>query len=340
MCPSAYRESITRMLKQIKTHRAGNLARIQALSHARLSNYRSFFGATDDVQALALYQWNEELSACLFRTISLVEVVLRNQFHRAFSLRYGAVGGHGSKDWYEHVALAPIARNKIKDVTHFKQGAHQLPRIPAPSPDDVVSGLTFGFWPHLLDLKKDALHRNIDWGPILLDVLPGHRQRQASHWAKQKHQDELFARLDLCNGLRNRIAHHEPIWKLGELMTEGRARPGKPLAVAAPAPTNPDEALSRLRLLYGRVVELLTWLSSDLANQHTRCELHLRCLNLLQPTTLQAYRHALPPAEIDLATVRSLRALRKALRYAARRQRSVLLKDGHRTLGHLTSLLF
>ncbi|MDT9120960.1 hypothetical protein RSW84_26335, partial [Escherichia coli] len=87
--------------------------------------------------------------------------------------------------------------------------------------------LTFGFWPRLLDLKKDALHQNIDWGSILLDVLPGHPQRQATHWAKQKHQDGLFARLDLCNGLRNRIAHHEPIWKLGELMTEGRPRPGK-----------------------------------------------------------------------------------------------------------------
>lgn len=339
MYPSAYENILTRMLKQIKTHTAGNLARIQALSHARLSNYRSFFGAVDDVQALALYQWNEELSACFFRTISLVEIVLRNQFHKAFSLRYGVVGRHGSKDWYEHVNLAPIARKKIKEITHFTQGAQQLPRIPAPSPDDVVSGLTFGFWPHLLDLKKDTLHQNIDWGPILLDVLPGHRQRQASHWAKQKHQDELFARLDLCNGLRNRIAHHEPIWKLGKLMTEGRARPSKPLSVAALAPTTSHEALSRLRLLYGRVVELMTWLSPDLTNQHTQSELHLRCLSLLQPTILQAYLHALPPAEIDLATVCNFRALRKALRYAARRQQPVLIKDGHRALGHLTCLL-
>ena len=327
------------MLKQLKTHAAGNLARIQALSHARLSNYRSFFGATDDLQALALYQWNDELSACLFRTISLVEVVLRNQFHKAFSLRYGVVGGYGSKDWYEHVALAPIARNKIKDITNFRHGTQQLPRIPAPSPDDVVSALTFGFWPHPLDLKKDALHQNIDWGPILLDVLPGHRQRQATYWAKQKHQDGLFARLDLCNGLRNRIAHHEPIWKLGELMIEGRDRPGKVLTVAAPAPTKPDEALVRLRLLYDRVVELLAWLSPDLANQHARCELHLRCLSLLQPATLRAYRLALPPAEVDLAAVPNLRAFRKALRYAARRQQPLLLKDGHRLLGHLTSLL-
>jgi hypothetical protein len=325
--------------KQTKAHTAGNLARIQALSHARLSNYRRFFGATDDVQALALYQWNEELSACLFRTLQWVEVVLRNQFHKAFSLRYGVVGGQGSKDWYEHVALAPIARNKIKDITHSKQGTQQLPRNPAPSPDDVVSGLSFGFWPHLLDLKKDALHQNIDWGPILLDVLPGHRQRQATHWAKQKHQDSLFARLDLCNGLRNRIAHHEPIWKLGELLAEGRARPGKPLAVAAPAPTTPNEALVRLRLQYDRIVELLTWLSPDLSNHHIQSELHLRYLSLLQPTTLKAYRHALPPAEIDLATMSNFRALRKALRYAARRHQPVLLKDGNRTLGHLTSLL-
>lgn len=49
------------MLKQIKTNTAGNLARIQALSHARLSNYRSFFQAADDAQTLGLYQWNDDI---------------------------------------------------------------------------------------------------------------------------------------------------------------------------------------------------------------------------------------------------------------------------------------
>jgi hypothetical protein len=327
------------MLKQIKNHAAGNLARIQALSHARLSNYRSFFGATDDAQALTLYQWNDELSATLFRTISQVEVVLRNQFHKAFSLRYGAVGVHGSKDWYAHVALGALSRAKIKDITHYKHGTHLLPRVPTPSPDDVVSGLTFGFWPHLLDLTQDAHHQPVDWGPIILDLLPGHRQRLVSQWAKPKHRDALFARLDLCNELRNRIAHHEPIWKLGALMTEGRPRQGKPLSVQAPAPTTPEDALARLRLLYGRVTELLGWLSLDMAAQHTSSELHLRCLSMLQPETLKAYQHALPPAEIDLATVPNLRALRKALRYASRRQQPVLIKDGHRTIGHLTGYL-
>lgn len=324
------------MLKQIKTNPAGNSARIQALSHARLSNYRSFFGAADDAQALGLYQWNDDLSAVLFRTISLVEVVLRNQFHHAMSLRYGAVGGHGSKDWYAHVALGALSRSKIMDVTHYKQGNQRLPRVPFPSPDDVISGLTFGFWPHLLDLKIDIHNQPVAWGPILVDVLPGHRQRQPSHWAKVRHRDSLFARLDLCNELRNRIAHHEPIWKLGALLSEGRPRHGMPLSVQAPAPSTPAEALARLRLLYDRVTELLGWLSSAVAAQHIASDMHLHCLNLLRPETLREYQLALPPAELDLATLKNLRALRKALRYAARRKQPVIIKDGHRTIGRLT----
>ena len=324
------------MLKQIKANPAGTLARIQALSHARLSNYRSFFGAADDTEALGLYQWNEELSAVLFRTISLVEVVLRNQFHQAMSRRYGAVGGNGSRDWYVHVALSTLSKSKIQDITHHKRGGQLLPRVPAPSPDDVVSGLTFGFWPHLLDLTVDLHRQPVAWGPILVDVLPGHRQRQASYWAKLKHRDALFARLDLCNELRNRIAHHEPIWKLGPLMAEGRSRPGSPLTVQAPAPATPADALHRLRLLYDRITELLGWLSPAVAAQHLASEMHLRCVNLLQLDTLGDFRHALPPAEINLATVPNLRTLRKALKYAARRKQPVLIKDGHRLIGHLS----
>jgi hypothetical protein len=325
------------MLKQIKNNSPGNLERVQALTYARLSNYRSFFGAADDVEVLGLYQWNEDLSAVLFRTISLVEVVLRNRFHYAMSLRYGGVGGHGSKDWYANVALSAHSMSKIRDITHFKRGGKILPRIPVPSPDDVVSSLTFGFWPNLLDLKTDLHNQLVDWGPILLDVLPGHRQRQAAYWAKLKHRDVLFGRLDLCNELRNRIAHHEPIWKLGALMSEGRHRPGSPLTIQALAPSTPAEALARLSMLYSRVVELLKWLSPAVASQHVLSDTHLCCLNLLQPQTLAAYRQVLPPAEIDLATVGNLRTLRKALRYASRRQQPVLIKDGHRLIGRLTS---
>ena len=326
------------MLKLNNGSPAEDFAHVQALSHARLSNYRSFFGATNDGEALGLYRWNDELSAVLFRTISLVEVVLRNQFHLVMSQRYGAVGTQGSKDWYAHLALSSLSKAKIMAITHYKKGHQLLSRVPAPSPDDVVSGLTFGFWPRLLDTAVDIHQQSLAWGPILVDVLPGHRQRQASYWGKLKHRDALFARLDLCNELRNRIAHHEPIWKLGPLMHESRSRPGSPVRTQAPAPATPADALNRLRTLYERIIELLSWLSPAVAAKHKSSEVHLRSMNLLQIDTLHRFRHALPPTEINLAALPNLKALRKALRYAARRKQSVIIKDGHRLIGGLSCI--
>jgi hypothetical protein len=119
-------------------------------------------------------------------------------------------------------------------------------------------------------------------------------------------------------------------------MAEGRSRPGSPLTIQAPAPATPADALHRLRLLYDRITELLGWLSPAVAAQHLASEMHLRCMNLLQLDTLGDFHRALPPAEINLATVPNLRTLRKALKYAARRKQPVLIKDGHRLIGHLS----
>ena len=73
-----------------------------------------------------------------------------------------------------------------------------------------------------------------------------------------------------------------------------------------------------------------------MAAKHKVSDMHLRCVNLLQIDTLRDFRRALPSAEIDLATVPNLRSLRKALKYAARRRHPVLIKDGHRLIGHLS----
>lgn len=313
-----------------------NQAKIKALSHARLSSYRVFFNTQSDEEMLGLYQWNEELSAAIFRTISLTEIVLRNQCHTAMSMRYGVAGSTNSRDWYDHVDLNKLSRKKITDVTYTKHHQQSVPKVPVPSPDDVVSRLTFGFWPHLLDLRQDMAHQPIVWGPILLDILPGHRQRQVTHWSKQKHRDALFARFDLCNEIRNRIAHHEPIWKIGPLMEETRARRGNQPAIVAPAPTTPSEALGRLKLLYERLTELLGWLSPEMARAHALSDVHHKCISLLNLQALEAYRKTKLPVVLNLAQFKSNRSLRKALRLATRYQQPTLLMDGHRTLGHIT----
>jgi hypothetical protein len=311
-------------------------ARIKALSHARLSSYRRFFTTQSDEETLGLYEWNEDLSANFFRLIITIEIVLRNQCHSAMSTRFGAIGGGTSRDWYEHVRLTTISSQKIQEITHIGRHGHRRPRSPFPSPDDVISRLTFGFWPHLLDVNHDSNHQPIPWGDILLDILPGHRQRQAIYWSKQKHRDILFGRLDLCNEMRNRIAHHEPIWKMGPLMEETRARNGSSPSIVAPAPASPSDALNRLKLIYERLIELLGWLSPEIAAEHAKSEIHHRCLSLLTLHALQTYRQPRQPTALNLAHYKNNRSLKKAIRLASRKLQPVVLLNGHRTIGHIT----
>jgi len=306
---------------------------VSALSLPRLSNYRSFFNAANSAEALGLYHWNEDLSALFFRLVCLIEIILRNRVHRVMSMRHGTVGTRESRDWYMHVALNPRSKAKIAEITHFRRGKQLLLRVPAKSPDDVISQLSFGFWPHLLHLREDITGQQLDWGQILIEIFPGHRQRHPTYWEKVKHRDVLFARLDLCNDIRNRVAHHEPIWKLGPLIEESCRRAGRQPTLLAKAPSTPNESLARLQLLYERLVELLVWLNPRIAAQHQRGEAHARCCSMFKPQSLLAYRQSRLQINIDLAHIKSLKHLRKALRYAKRRQQTILLNDGHRKFG-------
>lgn len=163
-------------------------------------------------------------------------------------------------------------------------------RVPDVSPDDVVSRLTFGFWPHLLDAEADAGGSPIAWGPILVDALPGHRYKAVAYWASQRNRDKLFARMDYCNWLRNRIAHLEPVWKAGPLLVEDRARQHFTPRIVAPAPRTPAEAIARMSLSYGRVLELMGWFSPELRATHAIGEAHYQFVSLNSLAALAAFR--------------------------------------------------
>jgi hypothetical protein len=266
----------------------------QAISHVRLSSYRRFFQAGSDLEALGLYQWNEDLREAFARTTDLIEVVLRNKFHAALSQRYGKLGSPGSRDWYAHLHLPKKSFEKVRDITHVCQRGNWLPHQPVRTPDDVVSNLTFGFWPRLLDVSTDTNQLAVPWSHIIPDVLPGHRQKVETYWRPQARQDALFARLDLCNDLRNRIAHLEPIWKLGPLKEEARNRRGRPVRTVSGHTRTPQESLDRLRLIDDRLIELLHWLSPTVAKLYRQCPTHARCVALLTPAALDAYRQNRP----------------------------------------------
>ena len=194
------------------------------LSIPRLSSYRRFFGVTSNAQALGVYQWNEAVAMNLFRAVCVTEVSIRNRFHDVLRGEYGGATG----DWYNKLRMGSKSVDSIEKITHIYRRGQLRPKVPAPSPDDVVSKLTFGFWPYLLDVNRTVSNDAVDWDILLPRILVGHRQRNdRDFWRNSVRHDEIFARLDLCNSLRNRVAHHEPLWKAGQLLRRDVSVPGR-----------------------------------------------------------------------------------------------------------------
>lgn len=229
---------------------------IGAISAIRLSNYNSYFSAVDHQDLYACYQWNGELSRSFLPLIHLVEVALRNAYHRALSAHHSQVHTGVRSDSYRWYLHTNFVRNSQKSLEKAANGAANLPTA---KPDDIVSKQTFGFWTNILAEPLTP------WGVVLGSVFPN----TTKSWVHGRNRDFLTCRKRLINDLRNRISHWEPVWKQPDLMEERILRTGSsPLRVYAPATTNPAESIARLQLIHDRTVSLLEMMNRDLSNAY------------------------------------------------------------------------
>ncbi|GIH69232.1 hypothetical protein [Sphaerimonospora thailandensis] len=160
----------------------------EILSQERFAPYLSACGG-DPSTALRLYAWNTEISGALLGPFQGFEVVLRNALDRELRSHFGRV------DWWNSasIRLTPHAVDKIQEA------ARPSRRRPAPTPGDVVSSLSLGFWESLLAASNN--YETHLWRPALRRAFPGY-----SGLRGPLHDDVYNLR-----ALRNRIAHCEPI---------------------------------------------------------------------------------------------------------------------------------
>lgn len=234
---------------------------VETISPERIRSYKSYFSVTTDEEALGLYLWNDALSAAFFKLVSILEVTFRNALHRELSHEYHPHKNQGSvfdNDWYEYLISQNVIWNpqSIRDITHIssrQRGSRTpvlRPKNPTPKPGGVVAGQTFGFWPYLIE------RRNINWPKILHNALRDHFSIHQSYW-DQGAKDDLLLRLKQVCELRNRIAHHEPIWKFTRIT---HRQSGNEIY---PAARTPQDSLIRMIELNKRLVRLLSWVSED-----------------------------------------------------------------------------
>lgn len=157
----------------------------RAVSSERFARY--LVPASDRSGALEWYRWNLALSAAFYGPLQCLEVSLRNAVHDRLAPNYG-------DSWYAHASLLTS-----RDRETGRQAVDRVAATGKPvTPGRVIAELSFGFWVGLFANVYDTTL----WRTDLYRVFSPRPRRR-----------ELHDKLDRLRTLRNRIAHHEPIYQ-------------------------------------------------------------------------------------------------------------------------------
>jgi hypothetical protein len=164
-----------------------------ALSPARMSHYVRDAGS--ETRALTLYAWNAELSAALLVDIHYLEVVLRNAIYTELK---AIVGNDASvfealerERWFSQQSREDLAKAR----TRLSGRARPI------TEDGMIAELSFGFWRYLLTGK----YHRVLWERGLWRAFPDLANAQDRRRDIEKGVRAAYE-------LRNRIAHHEPVY--------------------------------------------------------------------------------------------------------------------------------
>jgi len=226
------------------------------ISKPRLDSYRGYFRVKSVDEAIGLYMWNCELSACFSTLLSFFEISLRNNVHRAMSQFYTR-GTSNSSHWYDriHASLKPGTASKIEEVRNEGPPKRRTPRRPAPSPDEIVSRVSFGFWPGVL-----ATVDPVNADQILPNIFPHHPlNANPADWKVPGTRKNALAFLYELNEFRNRLAHHEPLWKFAAIKNTSV----NPPVVTVPASNSIAGSAARFQRLLGLFDAAMAALNQD-----------------------------------------------------------------------------
>jgi len=167
----------------------------KTLSNPRFATYLQHCN-NDKKAALQLYQWNLELSSAFIVPLHFLEISIRN------AVVEGLESVH-TQNWawnQGYIRSLPNPRRGYSPQRDLIQAssAHQ------PTIGKVVAELKFVFWEKMFTTRHDARI----WDNHINNVFPYAPNTMTVPQLRQKIYDDIF----IVRKLRNRIAHHEPIF--------------------------------------------------------------------------------------------------------------------------------
>jgi Abi-like protein len=163
------------------------------LTSSRLTKYLSST-KNDIYSAIRLYTINSTVSSSLMVDIHYLEIALRNKFDLQLSVLFGY-------NWFSNNTFLSLLDSYNKKLLKkaVSKASKNLPAGALPYPGKVIAEITFGFWVYLTNSQFE----HSLWVPAL------HKSFSSS---KPPKRSVFNSNLDRLRTLRNRIAHHEPIY--------------------------------------------------------------------------------------------------------------------------------
>ncbi|TOA99957.1 hypothetical protein CGK14_24310 [Vibrio parahaemolyticus] len=305
-----------------------------SLSVKRLTTYLTPpVGCKTDEAALGAYLWNQEVSSVMGSVLHTIEISLRNAIYDSY-LNYvkkhiqagtaqttaanilGPV--RGNPEMWFRMAFTKETNKKAVDIINDVKKKLNTENKPK-TPDNYIAKLTLGFWVSLVDKAysincPENTTGLILWPPIRSDVFPN-----ATRKGKPLKINEIRDKLKDINTLRNRLAHHEPLWK-------------------ADSQFDIKSVINKVISDYQQCITVINWINPSMTKLLSMIENHNRIEELCKVETLAQMMKL--PVDLDNMPAEDLLANLSLIDESREGEIITVTKQGHLFIRDTSSQMF
>lgn len=197
----------------------------ELITNKRLESYTDVFKPADDLRLIGAYLWNDHICSAFYPLLSAAEITLRNSIDNALRNDDTLKGFWWSKNKLHYKSFksekVPYDVNALKNnfssatglVKRDKKNRYNI-RNAIPTHHEIIAKTEFSTWEFIL--SKEFMGTNLIWpkhlGKVFTGKYPSHKMG-----AVLLHIKNL---VKTVREFRNRVSHHEPIWKKYGVKTE------------------------------------------------------------------------------------------------------------------------
>lgn len=231
---------------------------VKTLSSSRISTYQNNnLCDGSEEQSLGLYVWNKQLSGLFYPVLQVLEISLRNAINTAYieDKESEIESNFPPAQWEQEKSKIDLfwfkncytRQNNSIAYSQIQKAESDLIRDNKQiTVNNLIAKLTFGFWVHMTDRNHRSNSNPASppiialWPKLTNKVFPFALDGNNAHLTINNISTKLFE----INVLRNRIAHHEPIWKTDSIYDS-------------------DNAINNIIKQYNLCLQVIGWINPD-----------------------------------------------------------------------------